>query len=213
MGHSRTGENTLGASFYRGSDGALLVYDVTNEKSTEQLSLWRDELIQRVEDDNYYFPIVVVGNKTDLLPKEETVISDNSLSKEDPPILSPDSDIKNLTPEVDVNEDCLKEKEESSPAQSKEVTPPPTCVRAEVKKWATANGYGHVETSAKDGNGVTAAIIAIVALTIEQLRESGRMEQRIAESKKPKNNNKTGKKASRIEVLGQKYSNDSSNCC
>jgi hypothetical protein len=36
-----------------------------------------------------------------------------------------------------------------------------------------------VETSAKDGDGVSAAVVAITALAIEQLRESGRLEERI----------------------------------
>lgn len=49
--------------------------------------------------------------------------------------------------------------------------------------WLPAqNCYGHVETSAKDGDGVAAAITAITALVIEQLRESGRMEARMQAS-------------------------------
>lgn len=33
-------QNTLGAAFYRGADGCLLVFDVTNDKSVEQLCQW-----------------------------------------------------------------------------------------------------------------------------------------------------------------------------
>lgn len=40
-----------------------------------------------------------------------------------------------------------------------------------------------METSAKDGDGVTAAVVAIAALALDQLRESGKLEERIKASK------------------------------
>jgi Ras-related protein Rab-7A len=64
-GQERFNQSTLGASFYRGAHGALLVYDVTNGKSFEQVSLWCDEVMNKIEPGTY-FPIVVVGNKVDL---------------------------------------------------------------------------------------------------------------------------------------------------
>lgn len=55
----------IGNSFYREANGCILVYDVTNESSLEQLVSWRDETISRV-DPEYFFPVVIVGNKIDL---------------------------------------------------------------------------------------------------------------------------------------------------
>lgn len=70
-----------------------------------------------------------------------------------------------------------------------------------------------METSAKDGDGVSAAITAITALVIEQLRESGRLEERINASKS-KSNGKTGPNGSKIDMIGAKYADKSnSNCC
>jgi len=43
-GQERFTTSALSNAFYRGSDGALLVYDATNEKSAEQLAMWRDEV-------------------------------------------------------------------------------------------------------------------------------------------------------------------------
>jgi len=63
---------TIGQSFYRGSNGCVLVYDVTNEASLEQLLSWRDEALSRVDSD-HFFPIVIVGNKTDLKTDENKV--------------------------------------------------------------------------------------------------------------------------------------------
>jgi Ras-related protein Rab-7A len=65
-------QGTIGTPFYRGAHGCLLVYDVTNEKSIEQLALWRDELMSKVENSEAGFPIVVVGNKTDQRTPEST---------------------------------------------------------------------------------------------------------------------------------------------
>jgi Ras-related protein Rab-7A len=63
---------TLGHSFYKEANGCMLVYDVTNEASLEQLISWRDEATTRVDSDSY-FPIVVVGNKIDLKTESNSV--------------------------------------------------------------------------------------------------------------------------------------------
>ena len=63
--HYSSNTGTIGQSFYRGSDGCLLVYDVTNEASSVQLLSWRDEALGRVDPD-HFFPFVAIGNKTDL---------------------------------------------------------------------------------------------------------------------------------------------------
>lgn len=58
---------SLGVAFYRGSDCCILVFDVTSQKSFDNLSFWIDEfLIQSAPRDPDSFPFVVLGNKTDL---------------------------------------------------------------------------------------------------------------------------------------------------
>ena len=74
-GQERFHQNSLGTSFYRNADGALLVYDVNNEKSFDQVSQWRDEALNKIEPGTY-FPIVVLGNKVDIrdtIPLEERI--------------------------------------------------------------------------------------------------------------------------------------------
>ncbi len=119
-GQERFHQGTLSTSFYRGSHGALLVYDVNNEKSIEQISQWRDECVSR-SDSSTFFPIVVIGNKTDL--RESTDVSKR----------------------ID---------------------------QSQILSWCRENSYGHIETSAKDGNGVDAAMMAITALSLESIRNS-----------------------------------------
>ncbi|XP_030371625.1 ras-related protein rab7-like [Scaptodrosophila lebanonensis] len=59
--------NSLGTSFYRGSDCCVLVYDVTNKNSLKNLQTWHDEFLKLTEPANpEHFPFVVFGNKTDL---------------------------------------------------------------------------------------------------------------------------------------------------
>ncbi|KAL0639559.1 Ras- protein Rab-7 [Maublancomyces gigas] len=58
---------SLGVAFYRGADCCVLVYDVNNPKSFENLDSWRDEfLIQASPRDPDSFPFVVLGNKIDV---------------------------------------------------------------------------------------------------------------------------------------------------
>jgi len=74
---------SLGVGFYRGADACLLVYDVTDPHSLDNLDHWRKEFldqvgggIQGLGDASTQFPFVVVGNKIDkandrLVPREK----------------------------------------------------------------------------------------------------------------------------------------------
>jgi Ras-related protein Rab-7A len=58
---------SLGVAFYRGADSCVLVYDVQQPKTFDNLDSWRDEfLIQAGPRDPDNFPFVVLGNKIDV---------------------------------------------------------------------------------------------------------------------------------------------------
>ena len=58
---------SLGTAFYRGADGCILVFDVTNPKSFENIDFWREEFLIRANPLNYEsFPFAVLGNKIDI---------------------------------------------------------------------------------------------------------------------------------------------------
>jgi Ras-related protein Rab-7A len=64
----------LGNAFFRGSDAFVLVYDVTNPKSFENLSHWRQAFFdQSGIADTGDFPCVILGNKVDRT--DERVVS------------------------------------------------------------------------------------------------------------------------------------------
>jgi len=67
---------SLGVAFYRGADCCVLVYDVNNPKSFENLDSWRDEfLIQASPRDPESFPFVVLGNKIDVEESKRMISS------------------------------------------------------------------------------------------------------------------------------------------
>ena len=63
---------SLGVGFYRGADACLLVYDITDPHSLDNLDHWRKEFLEQVGgglqglgDSSTVFPFVVLGNKMD----------------------------------------------------------------------------------------------------------------------------------------------------
>lgn len=73
--------------FLGGANGALLVFDLTNPTSFEQLKFWYDELLENTEGSK--IPKILVGSKSDLLDStpidkiiQEEVIEDYIEEKE-----------------------------------------------------------------------------------------------------------------------------------
>ena len=54
---------SITTSFYRGSDGVFIVYDVTNEQSFQHVSKWIDEVKKNAKENA---AIILIGNKCDL---------------------------------------------------------------------------------------------------------------------------------------------------
>lgn len=65
---------SLGVAFYRGADCCVLVYDVTNAKSFENIKSWRDEFLVHANVlSPETFPFVILGNKVDVEESKKTV--------------------------------------------------------------------------------------------------------------------------------------------
>ena len=57
---------SLGAAFYKGSDGCILVYDICDSKSFDSLTKWKEEFISQItHKDTDKFPFILIGNKVD----------------------------------------------------------------------------------------------------------------------------------------------------
>lgn len=64
--------NSLGNSFYRGTDCCLLVFDLTNSESFDHASNWKKEFLYRTGNSPGSIPMILIGNKRDL-SSERTV--------------------------------------------------------------------------------------------------------------------------------------------
>merc|ERR1712039_229119 len=65
---------SLGVAFYRGADSCVLVYDITDGKSFDSLSGWKEEfLVQASPQNQEEFPFVCIGNKLDLADTNRNV--------------------------------------------------------------------------------------------------------------------------------------------
>ena len=51
--------------FFQKAQGVMVVFDVTNQKSFDDLKFWLDSVKTHIYDDDYV-PIVIIGNKIDL---------------------------------------------------------------------------------------------------------------------------------------------------
>jgi len=58
---------TITSSFFRGADGLILMFDVTNKNSFAFAKRFREVEFERYLDDTV--PIILVGNKADLVSK------------------------------------------------------------------------------------------------------------------------------------------------
>jgi len=59
-------------AFYRGADSCVLVHDITDAKSFDNLESWMDEFLVHAAPRNAdSFPFVVLGNKADLAKKRQ----------------------------------------------------------------------------------------------------------------------------------------------
>jgi len=69
----------LGTTFYRGSDGAIFVFDVSRKATFDALLQWKKAfLIQVGQEGNDVFPMLVVANKVD---REDRVVTTQMVQK------------------------------------------------------------------------------------------------------------------------------------
>jgi Ras-related protein Rab-7A len=68
---------SLGYAFYRGADCCALVYDITNQRSFDNLTKWKEGFIEHAAPtDPKQFPFVLIGNKLDKEPERKVKTQD-----------------------------------------------------------------------------------------------------------------------------------------
>ena len=89
--------------YYRSSQGVLLIYDITNRDTFDNLHLWIQNIKDSLGNDDNYL-IYLIGNKSELIDESQdqrkvTTEEGESLCKENGIIWGGEYNIKNLTKE------------------------------------------------------------------------------------------------------------------
>ena len=58
-------------SYYKETDGILLLYDITDRKSFDNVSIWVDSIKEAIEGNESKYAIILIGNKLDLVEEEK----------------------------------------------------------------------------------------------------------------------------------------------
>ena len=74
--------HSLQGVFFYGSDGCVIVFDLTDSKSFDYLKTWKDEFIKFSKVKNpKEFPFVIVGNKSDLIAQRKAFLDNNQVDQ------------------------------------------------------------------------------------------------------------------------------------
>ena len=66
--------------YYKGADGIVLVYDVTDEASYEKIRDWMEQILSNTQQDD--IGLVLLGNKCDMEPRTVTEEMGNKMAEE-----------------------------------------------------------------------------------------------------------------------------------
>ena len=66
--------------YYKGADGIVLVYDVTDEASYEKIKDWMDQILSNTQKED--IGLVLLGNKCDMEPRNVTEEQGNKMAQE-----------------------------------------------------------------------------------------------------------------------------------
>ena len=72
--------NNIATQYYKGTDGIVLVYDVTNKISYEKIRDWADQILSNTQQEE--ISLVLLGNKCDMEPRTVTEDMGNELAQE-----------------------------------------------------------------------------------------------------------------------------------
>lgn len=61
---------SLGSTFYRGADLCIIVYDISKRETFENIQTWMDRFNNYTGFDTGDFPIMILGNKSDIVERE-----------------------------------------------------------------------------------------------------------------------------------------------
>ena len=73
---------SLTQGFFRNAQGIIIVYDITNQTSFDDLKYWIQSIENNINLQNKIIPAIIIGNKIDILEREVDNISAENFAKE-----------------------------------------------------------------------------------------------------------------------------------
>ena len=65
---------SMSSAFWRGANACILIYDITDKLSFQSINKWRENLLREIDSEQIdNFPLLLIGNKSDLDEKEREV--------------------------------------------------------------------------------------------------------------------------------------------
>lgn len=69
---------TITNAYYKGADGIIIVFDVTNKESFQNINSWLEEIDKNVGEE---VNIMIFANKSDITAPEEVQVSDEEINE------------------------------------------------------------------------------------------------------------------------------------
>ena len=73
---------SLTQGFFRKAEGIIIVYDITNEKSFNNLKFWIESIENNINSQSPKIPAIIVGNKIDILERKVDKVSAENFAKD-----------------------------------------------------------------------------------------------------------------------------------
>ena len=73
---------SLTQGFFRKAEGIIIVYDITNGKSFNNLKFWIESIENNINSQSSKIPAIIVGNKIDILERKVDKVSAENFAKD-----------------------------------------------------------------------------------------------------------------------------------
>ncbi len=165
----------LRTTFYRGGNGALIVFDLIRENTFNEIKDWHSEMKETLNKD---IPFILIGNKSDLIKTEGRKVNLNDakkFAKDRNSIYIETSAKTGMNVEKSFREltRIIAEKEGGEDVNLKKAKAEAFFIKSKVRDYLKSEGY-QTSTDLIDGNVLNEIIIEILDKSIAIAKADGR---------------------------------------
>lgn len=166
----------LRTTFYRGANGALIVFDLIREKTFEEIEVWYSEMCKTLNRE--IVPFVLIGNKSDLIKSEGRKVNINHAKKfaKDRKSLYIETSAKtgmNVEKAFKELTRIIAEKEGGEDVDLRKMKSEAFFIKSKIREYIKSEGY-QTSIDLIDGNVLNEIIIEILDKAIAIAKSDGR---------------------------------------